>query len=289
MGTWGIKLYQDDEAQDLKDDYSAMLNKGISNEEITKKLIEDNKGMIEDTDESTIFWTVLADLQWKIGRLLPQVKEKAIYYLKNNGDLHRWGESSDKDYIKRKEELERLLIQLQSEQPPEKKIYIRKPWKCDWKTGDIYAYKLTQKESESTPYKDKYVVFQKINEEQTYNDDINPIVYFYDKIFDSIPSLDELKEISFLPMYYSKMIYPKEVDNKPMYKCEMDSRRSRSFKKENLIYIGNKDVVVPKDEHFILDKNTLNYNYMALIVWKFFNFGILHHFELNLLHSKNSK
>jgi len=139
---------------------------------------------------------------------------------------------------------------------------------------------LTQKESENTVYKNKYVVFQKINELKIYNDDINPIVYFYDKIFDRVPNLDDLEEMIFLAINYSKTIFPKEKDNKPIYKCKLDSRRTRSFKKENLIFIGNKDIVVPKDEHYMSDKNDPNYGFMGLIVWKFFDFNILLDYEL---------
>ena len=37
MGAWGVKIYQDDVACDVKEEYVEALRKGISNEEITEK------------------------------------------------------------------------------------------------------------------------------------------------------------------------------------------------------------------------------------------------------------
>lgn len=287
MGAWGYKLYQDDDALDIKEEYSSMLKKGIPNEEITKKIIRDNKGMSNDNDEATIFWCVLADQQWQAGRLLPEIKEKALYYLKNGGDLHRWGESNEKDYINRKEELERLLIKLESPQPVEKIIPKKTIWKCNWNIGDIYVYKLTQKESDGTSYKDKYVVFQKINDVTEYNDDIVPIVYFYDKIFNNIPSIEELNKINYLVMKHSKTYIMEAKENKPIYKCYIGSRRSKYFKKENLKLIGNGKVKTPEDEYYIDEKECSYYGMFGYLTWKFFDFNIIQYYELNSKNNKN--
>jgi len=90
MGAWGPKFYQDDVAQDVRDEYKELLKIGLSNEEATQKLIKDNHHLINDMDEGPIFWCALADTQWKSGRLLPEVKEKAIQYIEDGKHIKAW-------------------------------------------------------------------------------------------------------------------------------------------------------------------------------------------------------
>ena len=63
MGAWGVKIDQDDVACDVKEEYVEALRKGISNEEITEKLIEEYTSY-EDEEEEAIFWIALSDTQW---------------------------------------------------------------------------------------------------------------------------------------------------------------------------------------------------------------------------------
>lgn len=76
MGAWGAGLYQDDVTCDIKDDYLDRLKIGYPNEEATEEVIEYNEDYIDDSDDGPLFWFALADIQWKYGRLLPQVKKK---------------------------------------------------------------------------------------------------------------------------------------------------------------------------------------------------------------------
>ena len=76
MGTWGAKLYQDDLALDIKEDYIEKLKSGKTNEEALNEILEMYEESIEDEEEGPIFWLVLADTMWKVGRLTKTVKEK---------------------------------------------------------------------------------------------------------------------------------------------------------------------------------------------------------------------
>lgn len=40
MGIWGVKLYQNDIAEDVRDEYVTKLRFGYSNEEITKDMVK---------------------------------------------------------------------------------------------------------------------------------------------------------------------------------------------------------------------------------------------------------
>lgn len=69
-----------------------------------------------------MFWLSLAATQWKLGPLVDFVKQKAIDKNHNGQDLERW--RADLRQLKqRKVVLEKLKVQLNSEQPPPKKIY----------------------------------------------------------------------------------------------------------------------------------------------------------------------
>ena len=40
-----------------------------------------------DRDEEPLFWLALAETQWKLGVLLPDVKEKALYWIERDSTL----------------------------------------------------------------------------------------------------------------------------------------------------------------------------------------------------------
>ena len=143
MGAWGPKLYQDDIAQDVRDTYKDRLRRGKTTKEITEELIEEYSEEIEDIDDGPIFWFALADIQWDYGRLLPKVKENAIKWIEDGSDIRRWEEEGTAKEVKvRKEVLEKLKNKLKSPMPEEKKVSQYRLYKCQWKIGDVYAYKM---------------------------------------------------------------------------------------------------------------------------------------------------
>ena len=107
MGTWGVGLFQDDVTCDIKQEYLNRLRIGYTNEEATEEVIDYNADSVEDEEEAPLFWFALADIQWRYGRLLPEVKEMAMKYLKSGEDLERW-KGNAKLYKKRKFVLEEL-------------------------------------------------------------------------------------------------------------------------------------------------------------------------------------
>ena len=65
MGTWGIALFSDDLAADVRDDFKELLGDGYSPAEATDILIRQYKDVLDDEDESPVFWLALAATQWK--------------------------------------------------------------------------------------------------------------------------------------------------------------------------------------------------------------------------------
>lgn len=258
MGSWGVKLYQNDDALDIKEIYKSEIKKGTDNKEVTNKLINMFKSTIEDEEEVPIFWCVLADLQWNLGKLLPEVKEKAIYYIEKGGDLSLWGAEESKEYKARKKVLDELYEKLQSPQPPEKIIRIPKPFQTDWKNGDVFCYKIQDNEQ----YKNKYIVIVKVKTINYIDENKYPIIYIYNKIFDNIPDINGLKHIKYLPQFYNPIVYKEKKDI--IYKCTlmMNSRYSKSVREFK--FLGSlKKIDLPKNE--IKDEIEQNNYYLGYI------------------------
>jgi hypothetical protein len=135
MGTFGHKIFQDDFALDIRDLYLEKLFDGQTNEQATAELILENKNA--DIDEKFIFWLSLAATQWEYGRLLEQVKNKAIEIIDSGDDLKNY--DGDK---KRAKELAYLKSKLLSVQPKEKKLIKRK---INIKSGDVFTFKTDTK------------------------------------------------------------------------------------------------------------------------------------------------
>ena len=117
MGTWGPKLYEDDLAEDIKNEYEELLEKGKNNKEAIEDIYQIYKEEIEDSEEKSVFWMVLADILYKNKNLTEFVKEKALKEIELGENLERWkNEASEEDYIIRKKEIEKLKKKLDSYQ-----------------------------------------------------------------------------------------------------------------------------------------------------------------------------
>ena len=164
MGAWGVGLYQDDVTCDVRSDYVNRLKVGLSNIDATKDLIELNSDFIEDPDDGPLFWLALADTQWKYGRLLPEIKEIALEYIRSGTDLEKWKENK-KQYEKRKKVLDELEERLNSPMPPEKKVSKLVIRKAKWKIGDVLLYRINNADIikheivTNSKWNHKYVMF----------------------------------------------------------------------------------------------------------------------------------
>ncbi len=215
MSAWGVGLYQDDVTCDIKSNYLNWLKVGKSNIEATQKTIDFYSELIEDEEDVPLFWFALADIQWKYGRLLPEVKQMALKYIRDGNNLRRW--ENNKLYIKRKKVLENLEIRLNSEQPPEKKVSKLKLTKSLWDIGDVLLYKLRDSSLHSK-WDNKYILLQVIGKtkvhigtlpvEDYYNE--YSIIGLYNWVGNNEP---DLKIIEKLRMLAQKDFWGKETQD----------------------------------------------------------------------------
>lgn len=249
MGAWGSSLYANDVTCDVKDTYMDFLKKQKSNIEAYEQTIAEYKECIGDEDEP-LLWYALADTQWSVGRLMPEVKEKALLWIKKGGGLALWEESKNGG-AGWKKTLNKLESKLNSTMPPEKIIkkpvqYIHNPWNV----GDFYAYQFNTEIAKERGFFGKYVVFQKIGDTTWYDGEVYSVVKVFNKIFNSIPTYSDVEGVRALPFIDPSVKELKKKETKEFYikyfnryltPCMLYFKK-RHYPKDYFHFIGNQTV-----------------------------------------------
>lgn len=242
MSAWGVKLYQNDIAKDIKHMYKEYLRNGKTNEEATQELILKFEEVLEDIEDGANFWLALADQQWQLGKLMPYVKKQALNQIQNGADLRIWYETSTELGNERKKVLEELSIKLNSLQPPEKKISKRRFYKCPWKVGDVFAVEMNTAYAKEQGLYGKYIIFQKAAQKlRAVNDELDgntsPIIRCW------------INETPHFTKMCKCIRWSKNLNNygKYHYAYEIYTTSKRSVSK-NLIYLGNYELIIPEND-----------------------------------------
>lgn len=239
MGAWGTNLYSNDSACDIRGDYVDELKRGKTNEEATQELINKNHDIMGDAEEEPLFWFALADTQWNYGRLLPEVKEKALYFLSQDKELQRWQASGQRQLITWRKTLNALKEKLESPQPDVKKVSKYRLYQCKWQLGDVFAYRFSSIYSNEKGFEGKYTVFRKISEDTWWPGHIVPVVQVYKWISNDIPSIDKLSSLNLLPAFNSPSVLDKLPNKKPDYEIKLLSESEKVIPIDNLTFLGN--------------------------------------------------
>lgn len=238
MGVWGSSLYANDSACDIRDTYLKLLKQQYSDIDAFNETLNINKEYL-GTDEECFLWYALADTQWKFGRLLPEVKEKALALIEKQEGIEFWYDSKNKGYGWLKT-LDKLKTRLESPMPPRKKINREVPFESNpWSVGDVYAYRFS---SPKTDLLGKYIVMQKLSDEEWFDDKLISRIQIYNKLFDDIPELSDLEGIKILPWDNPNCFLPtgRNPDGFPLcLNAVIDVYKKRDYPKNNLIFIGN--------------------------------------------------
>ena len=274
MGMWGFELYQNDTALDVKDEFYELFNAGKTAQEITDNLTEDYKSIMGDTDEEPIFWLALADTQWDLGVLLPVVKEKALYWIDNDCGIFKYQTIDISAKVQREKTLDELQTKLLSPQPPVKKAVKKRVYKCQWKLGDVFAYKLESELAKERGLYGRYFLIQKVDEGIWYPGHIVPIVYVKITNNTNLPSnVEEYDQLEYVQTWFTKyeerflpidMRHPEEdiaekskinyqVDEYgflPQYRVKLLNTSKRVIPSK-LIYISNFASAVRPQKEFI--------------------------------------
>lgn len=114
MGTWGTEISSNDTFLDIYDSFFDLYDQGFSVAEISKKLIDENQDIINDSDDSSNFWLALAKAQWESGELEPSIYQKVKHMIENGDNIRSWKNlgASEQDLVERKSVLNQFLVDI---------------------------------------------------------------------------------------------------------------------------------------------------------------------------------
>lgn len=274
MGFWGADLYQNDTSLDVKNQFEERLRKGENVENITQNLKEEFLSAKDDLLERCAFWFALADTQWTWGVLLPDVKKYVLHLLEAGGDLKCWQDEPMVTQLQRKRVMLDLQYNLLSPQPPFRKPVKRRVYRCEWKLGDVYAYRLESELAREKGIWGRYFLIQKVDEGVWHPGHIVPIVYIKITQDGTLPAtIEEYNKLEYVQTAFTKYEdrfcpidgrRPKEdIQEKSKINYEVDEygllphfrilllNTSKKVIPQNLIYLGNYKNAIPPQKEFV--------------------------------------
>jgi hypothetical protein len=144
MGAWGTPIFSDDTAADTRDVFTDFIAEGLTPAEATDRLIAESTDILADKEVANVFWLALAATQWKLGRLLDTVRDRAIATIDSGDDLRRWQDNPKSEINQRRKHLAKLREQLLSAQPKPKKLKPVVKSSTDFKAGDVAIFRFAE-------------------------------------------------------------------------------------------------------------------------------------------------
>ena len=238
MGAWSRKIFDNDTTSDIKDTYIEFLKSQYSDEEAYELTYQEFKDLI-GSDEEPLFWYAISAVQWQVGRLMEPIKEKALFWIEHNGGLDLWNNTKQD-----REKWSKTLLELKdmmTSETPKKKEFKNEEFETNlWNVGDVYAYQLNMRYSKDINLDGKYILLHKIAEDNSYVS-VVPRIQIYNRIFDELPSIDVVKELSVLPFANatSYLKIPTEDRTELPLNVAVIRYKKRDYVKKYFTYIGN--------------------------------------------------
>ena len=143
MGTWGTDLFADDEARDIRDHYRELLEDGVEDGTATRLTLEKFKAYLEEPGAMAI--VAFAVTQSKLGRLDPDIRDRATAVLDGRADLEVWESENRTLLSKRRAVLDKARAQLTGPQPPRRRLRPPKRVLSGLAAGDVLAFSLPRR------------------------------------------------------------------------------------------------------------------------------------------------
>lgn len=144
MGTWGYSVFSSDLGSDIRGEFREMIGDGLTPEQATHRLRSEYKenGALLEPEDRPVFWLALAAAQWESGRLLEDVKCRALDEIDSGRALKPWREAGPAAMKKRKAALTLFRKKLLSPQPEPKRIRKVFHERTPWDVGHAVSYRL---------------------------------------------------------------------------------------------------------------------------------------------------
>ena len=116
MAIDGVKIIDSDDGYDIYLTITERYKDGENVETILQDVLVQAENFCTDELYSEIYWTALAYSLWKIGFLNDEIREKALAIIKG-GASQMWNKVFDGSQKSRQKALDKLALQLKSENP----------------------------------------------------------------------------------------------------------------------------------------------------------------------------
>ena len=143
MGVWGTSLFSDDLACDIRDHYRELLEDGVEDSAAMRLIFEKFRAYLEEPEGIALL--AFAVTQSKLGRLDPDIRDRALAVLDAGADLGVWERENPKLLPKRRAVLEKARAQLTGPQRPRKRLRSPKRISSGLVAGDVLALALPRK------------------------------------------------------------------------------------------------------------------------------------------------
>jgi len=143
VGVWGTGLFSDDEACDIRNYYRQLLEDGTEDGAATRLTLEKFAPYLNESD--SVGRIALAVTQSKLGRLEPDVRDRALAIIDAGADLAVWELENPKLLSKRRAVLETARAQLTGPQPARRRVRPPKRVLSGLAAGDVLALALPRR------------------------------------------------------------------------------------------------------------------------------------------------
>jgi hypothetical protein len=140
LGVWGTGLFSDDVACDIRDHYRQLLEDGAEDGSATRLTLEKFEPYFEESDSIALI--AFAVTQSKVGRLEPDVRDRALASIDAGADLAVWERENPKLRPKRRLVLEKARAQLTGPQPARRRLRPPKRELSGLAAGDVLSLAL---------------------------------------------------------------------------------------------------------------------------------------------------
>lgn len=281
MGAWNVSITGNDTAQDLKYEYQAAFYY-YDVETALEKLdayVRTHICRESDEEEWCNYYYSLADFMWRKGILTDAVRDRAVHMIDGGFGLGLWAED-EKTLKKREKALAEFREKLLSPQGEKKKIRVKLNLESVFEVGDVVAFRLKTADKSYIPepygkkahfdeafFKScdgKYVVMRKAKDDSSYRSKVVPevadhwiVLQLYGKIFDEVPTMDELSSVG----------WAHSEDGNGVFLCESSLYY---FKRRDFQVIGHDGKHVgsarQRDSSIFFSVNVPHYNADSLLI-----------------------
>ena len=144
MGAWGTGLFSDDVACDIRDHFRQLLEDGVEDRAATRLTLEKFGPYLEEP-EGVALMIAFAVTQSKVGRLEPDIRDRALAIIEAGADLAVWERENPKLLSKRRAALENARARLTGPQPARRRLRPPKRALSGLAAGDVLALTLPQR------------------------------------------------------------------------------------------------------------------------------------------------